>query len=118
MRVSYKDGRNISKKPSTLIALLMRKGSDAFSPSTTDKCKNTTEEGSCLAINFIKNGKAAGSDNIPVEILKFIPSKAADTPLPLFQEIWQREMFPNECKEFFFFYFFLLLLLWQSSSTH
>jgi hypothetical protein len=32
------------------------------------------------------NGKAAGSDNIPVEILKVDPNVAADMLLPLFQD--------------------------------
>jgi RecB family exonuclease len=51
------------------------------------------------AIKSTKNGKAAGSDNIPAETLKFDPSKAADMLRPLFQGFWQRERFPKEWKE-------------------
>jgi hypothetical protein len=47
----------------------------------------------------MKIGKAAGSDNIPAEILKLDSSKAADMLLPLFQEICQKERFPKEWKE-------------------
>ena len=43
----------------------------------------------------MKNRKAAGADNIPAEVLK------ADILLPLFQDIWQREKFPEEWKEGF-----------------
>jgi hypothetical protein len=48
------------------------------------------------AIKSMKNGKAAGSDNIPAELLKLYSLKAADMLLSLFQEIWQREIFPKE----------------------
>jgi hypothetical protein len=51
------------------------------------------------AIKSMKNGKVAGLNNIPAEILKLDSSKAADTLLLLFQEIWQRERFPKESKE-------------------
>jgi hypothetical protein len=50
-------------------------------------------------IKSMKNGKAAGLDNIPAERLKFDSSKAANMLLPLFQEIWQKERFPKEWKE-------------------
>jgi hypothetical protein len=47
----------------------------------------------------MKNGKAAGLDNIPAEILKADPYAAADILLPLFQDIWQKEKFLKEWKE-------------------
>jgi hypothetical protein len=47
-----------------------------FSPSTTDKCKNE---------------EAAGSDNIPAEILTLVSSNTAHMLLQLLQEIWQKE---------------------------
>ena len=51
------------------------------------------------AIKTMKNGKAAGSDNIPAEVLKADPYAKADILLPLFQDIWQKEKFPKEWKE-------------------
>jgi hypothetical protein len=47
----------------------------------------------------MKKGKAAGSDNIPAEVLKADPYATADILLPLFQDIWQKEKFPKEWKE-------------------
>jgi hypothetical protein len=40
----------------------------------------------------MKNGKAAGLDTIPNEIVELDSSKAADMLLPPFQYIWQREV--------------------------
>ena len=52
------------------------------------------------AIKTAKNGKAAGSDKIPAEVLKADPYATADILLPLFQDtIWQNEKFPKEWKE-------------------
>jgi hypothetical protein len=48
------------------------------------------------AIKVMKNGKAAGADNIPAEVLKADPYMSADILLPLFQDIWQKEKFPKE----------------------
>jgi hypothetical protein len=47
----------------------------------------------------MKNRKAAGSDKIPAEILKLDSSKAADMFLPVFQEIWQKEILRSGKKE-------------------
>jgi hypothetical protein len=47
----------------------------------------------------IKNGKTAGLDNIPAQVLKVGPHATADILLPLFQDIWQKEKFPKEWKE-------------------
>jgi hypothetical protein len=52
-----------------------------------------------LAIKGMKNGKAAGSDNIPAEILKVDPNVAADMLLLLFQDIWKEEKFPKDWTE-------------------
>jgi hypothetical protein len=41
----------------------------------------------------MKNGKAAGSDNIPAKVLKADPYAVADILLLLFQDIWQKEKF-------------------------
>jgi len=51
------------------------------------------------AIKATKNGKAAGVDNIPAEVLKVDPFMSADILFPLFQDIWQTETFPKEWKE-------------------
>jgi hypothetical protein len=51
------------------------------------------------ATKAMKNGKAAGADNIPAEVLKADPYMSADILLPLFQYIWQKEKFPKEWKE-------------------
>ena len=51
------------------------------------------------AIKAMKNGKAAGADNIPAEVLKADPYMLADILLPLFQDIWQKEKFLKEWKE-------------------
>jgi len=51
------------------------------------------------AIRAMKNGKAAGADNIPSEVLKTDPYISTDILLPLFQDIWQKEVFPKEWKE-------------------
>ena len=55
----------------------------------------------CLSnrIKAMKNGKAAGADNIPAEVLKVDPYILADILLPLFQDIWQTKTFPKEWKE-------------------
>ena len=46
----------------------------------------------------MKYRKAAGSDNIPVEVLKVDPHAMA-VILPLFQDIWQKVKFCKEWKE-------------------
>jgi len=51
------------------------------------------------AIKAMKNGKAAGANNIPAEVLKAGSYMLADILLPLFQDIWQKEKFPKEWKE-------------------
>ena len=51
------------------------------------------------AVKTMMNGKAAGSDNIPAEVLKADPYATADILLPLFQDIWQKGKLPKEWKE-------------------
>jgi hypothetical protein len=51
------------------------------------------------AINAVNNGKAAGADNIPAEVLKADPYMSADILFPSFQDIWHRQKFPKEWKE-------------------
>jgi len=51
------------------------------------------------AIKTMKNGKAAGLDNILAEVLKADPYATAYILLPLFQDMWQKEKFPKEWKE-------------------
>jgi hypothetical protein len=47
----------------------------------------------------VKNGKAAGSDNILAVVLKADPYAMADILLPLFQDIWHKEKFPKNGKK-------------------
>jgi hypothetical protein len=47
----------------------------------------------------MKDGKTAGLDNIPGEVLKVDPHATAGILLPLFHDIWQQEKFPKEWKE-------------------
>jgi hypothetical protein len=43
-----------------------------------------------MQIKAMKNGKTAGLDNIPAEVLKVDPHATADILLPLFQDTWQK----------------------------
>jgi endonuclease/exonuclease/phosphatase family metal-dependent hydrolase len=51
------------------------------------------------AIKALKNGKAAGIDNITAEVLKVDVELVADTLKPLFEEIWEQESFPEDWLE-------------------
>ena len=51
------------------------------------------------AIKSLKNGKAAGIDDIPAELLKIDPLTVADALKPLFKDIWEKEVFPDDWKE-------------------
>jgi hypothetical protein len=51
------------------------------------------------AIKAMKNGKAAGPDHIPAEVLKADSCAAADILLLLFHDVWQREKFPKDGKK-------------------
>ncbi len=48
------------------------------------------------AIKLMKNGKAAGVDNITAEVLKVDARLVANQLHPLLSEIWERECFPND----------------------
>lgn len=48
------------------------------------------------AIKSMKNGKAAGFDDITAEILKSDPQLFASSILPLFTKIWNQEEFPED----------------------
>ena len=51
------------------------------------------------AIKKLKNGKAAGIDNITAEVLKADVEGTANILLPLFRDIWVKEQFPTDWKE-------------------
>lgn len=51
------------------------------------------------AISSLKNNKAAGIDGIPAEFLKADPDTTASILLPLFQAIWEEEIYPSDWKE-------------------
>jgi hypothetical protein len=51
------------------------------------------------AINKMKNGKTAGADRIPAEVLKAEPNVSADMLYPLLFDIWNEECFPSDWKE-------------------
>ena len=51
------------------------------------------------AIKAMMNGKATGADNIPAQVLILDLYISADNLLPLFQDIWQKEMLPKKWKE-------------------
>ena len=51
------------------------------------------------AIKQLRNGKAAGPDNIPAEALKADAETSVEMPYPLFRDIWEKEEVPSEWKE-------------------
>ncbi|VDP64567.1 unnamed protein product [Schistosoma curassoni] len=52
-----------------------------------------------MAVRKIKNGKAAGPDNIPAEALKSDIEVATNMPYLLFKKIWEEEQVPMDGKE-------------------
>lgn len=48
------------------------------------------------ALKELKNGKAAGIDDIPAEILKADVTVTAGALLPLFRDIWEKESLPED----------------------
>ena len=50
------------------------------------------------ALKQLKNGKAAGPDGIPPEVLKIDPITTAEMLHPLFLKIWEVERVPSEWK--------------------
>ena len=51
------------------------------------------------AIKHMKNGKAAGPDNLTPELLKADITTAVDHLLPIIQDIWELEKIPTQWKE-------------------
>lgn len=51
------------------------------------------------AIKKLKNGKAAGSDNLPAELFKTSPEIAARVIQPQLHDMWNSERIPSELKE-------------------
>ena len=47
----------------------------------------------------MKNGKAAGTDEIAAEALKVDPEMLAEMLYGLFEKIWEEEEIPSEWKE-------------------
>ncbi|VDP84882.1 unnamed protein product, partial [Schistosoma mattheei] len=52
-----------------------------------------------MAVRQIKNGKAAGPDNIPAEALKSDVEVTTSMLYPLFKEIWEKEQVPMDWRE-------------------
>jgi hypothetical protein len=49
-----------------------------------------------LALSQLKNGKAAGLDNIYLEVLKVDPEITAEMLYPLLEKIWKEEKIPED----------------------
>ena len=62
-------------------------------------CNAPTKEEIQNAIKQLRNGKAAGTDNIPAEALKADIRANVELLLPLFNKIWDEERVPTEWKE-------------------
>ena len=52
-----------------------------------------------LALTQLKNGKAAGLDNISPQVLKVNPETTVEMLYPLLEKIWKEEKIPEEWKE-------------------
>ena len=62
-------------------------------------CGKPTREEIRKDIKQLKNGKAAGTDEIPAEALKVDPEMLAEMLYGLFEKIWEEEEIPSEWKE-------------------
>jgi len=62
-------------------------------------CSAPTKEEIQNAIKQLRNGKAAGPDNIPAEVLKVEIRTNVELLYPLFNKIWEEERVPTEWKE-------------------
>lgn len=82
--------------PSTSEASLSTPPDDLHPHETSINTNPPTLEEIVEAIKELKNGKAAGNDNIPAEALKADPHITARAFLPLFQAIWLEEKLPDE----------------------
>ncbi|KAH9583018.1 LINE-1 retrotransposable element ORF2 protein [Schistosoma haematobium] len=70
----------------------------AYTDLPIDVNPPTTEE-IRMAVRQIKNGKAAGPDNIPAEALKSDVEVTTSMLYPLFKKIWEEEQVPMDWKE-------------------
>jgi len=52
-----------------------------------------------LALSQLKNGKAAGLENIYPEVLKVDPEITAEMLYPLLEKIWKEEKIPEDWEE-------------------
>ena len=52
-----------------------------------------------LKLVFLKNGKAAGTDEIPAEALKVDPEMLAEMLYGVFEKIWEEEEITSEWKK-------------------
>ena len=62
-------------------------------------CDNPTKDEIRKAITQLKNGKAAGPDDIPAEALRADIETSVELLYPLFVKIWEEEEIPTEWKE-------------------
>ena len=62
-------------------------------------CRTPSKEERKKAIKHLKNGKAAGPDNIPAEEHKANIETAAELLHPLFANMWKEEKVPTEWKK-------------------
>ena len=62
-------------------------------------CGKPTREEIRKAIKQLKNGKAAGTDEIPAETLNVDPEMLAEMLYGSFEKIWEEEEIPSEWKE-------------------
>lgn len=71
-------------------------------PADTDlsiNCDIPTKKEIRRAINLLKNGKAAGLDEIPAEAIKVDTETSVSIPFNLVKKIWEEESIPEEWKE-------------------
>jgi len=71
-------------------------------PADTDlpiNCDHPTRTEIRKAIQQLRNGKAAGPDNIPAEALKADLTTMVEMLYPLFKQIWEEEEVPADWKE-------------------
>ncbi|XP_076452167.1 uncharacterized protein LOC143287768 [Babylonia areolata] len=62
-------------------------------------CGNPTREEVRKATKLLRNGKAAGPDDIPAEALKADLETTVEMLYPLFEKIWEEEEVPADWKE-------------------
>ncbi len=62
-------------------------------------CEKLTREEIRKAITLMKNGKAAGPDDIPAESLKANLEASVEMLYPLFERIWEEEDIPADWKK-------------------